>query len=415
MKEPPVLLGFEKRNWYSLVPLLNSLEGSGIKAMPVPSGRLLRDIGSYRPGEGQVIACLSFLSTRARWASELVARIRRRYGKGVVLIAGGPHATGAPLNTLEMGFDYVVRGEGEISLPNMVRSLTKGDRSASLSGRIIEGVRLPDLDSFPPVSFRHHLYPPIEITRGCLFGCSYCSVPVVFGGRLRHRSVGSVAEAGKRLIEMGKRWDFRFISPNSLGYGSAGRRPRERPVEELLGALRNLEGRKRIFFATFPSEGRPDFVTDRMVEIISELADNRKISIGAQSGSEETLKRIRRGHDLETVYRAVEIILSHGLTPIVDFILGLPGERHRNQRQTLAAIARIANMGGEVRIHHFIPLPGSELGTRPPAPILPSIMSEIGRMSLKGVAFGSITEQMRLAREVMEWQDLSSSKGTGDR
>jgi B12-binding domain/radical SAM domain protein len=415
MAEPAVLLRLEKRNWYSLVPLVNSLESSGIEAEVVPSGSLIREIGGHISGKRRVIVCISFFTTQARSTSDLVGRIRTRYGRDVVLSEGGPHATGAPLDTLQMGFDYAVRGEGEIVLPQMIRSLAEGDRRFAAEDRVVEGIPLPNLDTFPPVSFGHHLYPPIEITRGCIFSCRYCSVPLVFDGRLRHRSVESVVSAGERLVRTGKRWDFRFISPNSLGYGSTGRRPREGSVEKLLGALRDLGGNKRIFFATFPSEARPDFVTDRMVEIVSELADNRKISIGAQSGSDEVLRRIRRGHGVETVYRAVETILSRGLTPIVDFILGLPGEEEEDQRLTLAAMGSITEIGGEARVHHFIPLPGSELGAERPAPISPSVMSEVGRMSLKGIASGSFTEQMRLAREVVEWQDLSSSIETSNR
>lgn len=352
-----------------------------------------------------VICCMSFFTTQLRHTSRIVSSIRSRFDQRVRLVAGGPHATGSPEGTLKMGFDVVVTGEGELVFPMVVEKLsgiTNGLNGLDGNWPVVVGEPLDDLDRFPPVSLKHKLYPPIEITRGCLFRCRYCSVPCG-SGPVRHRSVESVTTTARKLLKLRTRWDFRFISPNSLGYGSYSREPNEKAVEKLLRSLRELEGGKRIYFSTFPSEARPDYVTRGMVDLISELADNKTVNIGAQSGSERILKYIRRRHDLNTVYRASNLILEGGLRPVIDFILGFPGETETDQLETLDVMKDLVQMGGEVRVHHFLPLAGSPMAGMKPSLIAQEVLTEIGRLTLRGSASGSFTEQMKLAREISEF------------
>ena len=79
-----------------------------------------------------------------------------------------------------------------------------------------------DLDSYPPFA---KILAPIEISRGCPWGCAYCQTPRLFGTCMRHRSIPIIAEFARRHK------DIRFTSPNSLAYGSDGRRPRLEKVE----------------------------------------------------------------------------------------------------------------------------------------------------------------------------------------
>jgi radical SAM superfamily enzyme YgiQ (UPF0313 family) len=81
------------------------------------------------------------------------------------------------------------------------------------------------------------------------------------------------------------------------------------------------------------------------------------------------LQLIHRGHTIEDVYRAAEVIVASGLKCIVDFIFGLPGETPEDRELTLAAIRRLTEMGATINSHFFIPLPGTPLAnTAPGAP-----------------------------------------------
>lgn len=56
---------------------------------------------------------MPFLTPQLWDIYRIVGLIREKFKDKILLIAGGPHPTGDPIGTLKIGFDIVVRGEGE--------------------------------------------------------------------------------------------------------------------------------------------------------------------------------------------------------------------------------------------------------------------------------------------------------------
>ena len=303
-----------------------------------------------------------------------------------VFVAGGPHPSALPEEVLEH-FDFVVVGEGEETLPELIRAITDGRDPRMVKGIAYKSQGLicftekratVDLDLYPPFAT---ILAPIEISRGCPWGCTYCQTPRLFGHCMRHRSISVISRFARRHK------DIRFTSPNSLAYGSDGRRPRLDKVKKLLEEL--SEQNKPIYFGTFPSEVRPDFVTDEALEIITAYCANKSISIGGQSGSPAVLRGIGRGHGREEIEMACELCREHGLIPNVDLIFGLPMESAEDQQMTLDLARWIEGKGGKVRAHRFMPLPGTPLWKRTPAPLSDDAEALLGRLALKGRLTGS--------------------------
>jgi len=264
-----------------------------------------------------------------------------RRGEGILFVAGGPHPTGAPEEALRH-FDVVFIGEAEISLPMLVEKLRRGENIKDVPGIAYrEGKKIRMNPPPPPVDLNEFSKPyrfksAIEISRGCPHRCKYCQTPRIFGRRMRFRTPENVEKMTRNYREV------RFISSDSFKYGG------ERRVEWIEKLFRLLEGRK-IYFGTFPSEVRPDSVSEDVLALVAEHCENRSIHIGAQSGSERILRELERGHDVNDVYEACEKILSYGLKPIVDVIFGLPCENEEDQLMTLEMVKEIVKMGGEVR------------------------------------------------------------------
>jgi len=303
-----------------------------------------------------------------------------------VYIAGGPHPSALPEEVLEH-FDYVVIGEGEETLPELLQAIKEGSDPASvkgiaykLRGRAIFTEKRPpvDLDAYPPFS---KILAPLEISRGCPWGCTYCQTPRLFGTCMRHRSIPVIAKYALRHR------DIRFTSPNSLAYGSDGRAPRLEKVEALLKVL--AEQKKPIYFGTFPSEVRPEFVSAAALELIVKYCANKSLSLGGQSGSPAVLRSIGRGHGPAEIREACELAMDYGLVPQVDLIFGLPMEQEEDQRLTLDLVRWIAARGGKVRAHRFMPLPGTPLAKARPAPLAPDVVACLGKMALEGRLTGS--------------------------
>lgn len=290
----------------------------------------------------------------------------------ITLIAGGPHPSGDPDRTLNMGFDVLVAGEGEVAFPELLRCLFAGKSYAEVpnlaffdeTGKFVRNrrTRWVNLDDYPPFSIKHRKMAAIEITRGCPWACSFCQTPFFMGGRMRYRSVEWVVYWLKQAREKWGARYARFISADCFCYGSPdGRHPDLEPVERLLYEVSSLMGRENTFFGSFPSEVRPGSVSWEGLELLKKYSANDNIVIGAQSGSPRMLQLIHRGHTVEEVTESVELVRSAGLRCIVDFIFGLPGETAEDRELTIEFIKKLAAMGATINSHFFMPLPGTPL------------------------------------------------------
>jgi B12-binding domain/radical SAM domain protein len=355
LKESKIWFRYNNKNSYSIAALIPLVE-AGV---------------AREPKEG--IMLYSFASAQA----EEVYREVRSAAVDAVYIAGGPHPSALPEEVLEH-FDFVVIGEGEETLPELLQAVR--GIAFKRQGRVIfTEKRSPvDLDSYPPFS---KILAPLEISRGCPWGCTYCQTPRLFGTCMRHRSIPIIAQYARRHK------DIRFTSPNSLAYGSDGRAPRLEKVQALLKVL--AEQKKPIYFGTFPSEVRPEFVSAAALELIVKYCANKSLSLGGQSGSPAVLRSIGRGHGRSEILEACELALDYGLVPQVDLIFGLPMELEEDQRLSLELVRWIAAKGGKVRAHRFTPLPGTPLAAARPALLAPDVEACLGKMALEGRLTGS--------------------------
>jgi len=360
-------------------------------------------------GHERVIIAFSFCTPDAYRIREVNEGVRhRRYP--VFSVAGGPHPSGDPSGVIEMGFDIVVCGEGEETFPEVLMAIDRGTPFSQVRGiayRDSQGIRFNekrepvDLDLYPPFSEMHRRFGPIEITRGCPFGCHFCQTPRIFSGRQRHRGIEGIIKYVSILNAHGLR-DIRFISPNFLSYGSHdGRSLNIDALEDLLVSIRGIIGsRGRIFAGSFPSEVRPEHVNEETMSLLRRYADNDSIVIGAQTGSQRLLDLTGRGHTVEDIYRAVRISRDRGFTPVVDFIFGFPQETDEDTRQTIRVIKDITEMGAIIHTHTFMPLPSTPLQGSQPTHINEALRLFIERLTSSRKAFGNWKEQERIARQI---------------
>ncbi len=320
------------------------------------------------------VTCYSLTSiSAARYHDEIA-------GADSLTIVGGPHATACPREVAGYA-DYVIVGEGEYTLPRLLKDLREGGE-----GRI-PGVMTGDFYRPADTGVRLDAYPAfseykgyIEISRGCPFSCGYCQTPQIFGHCMRHRSIDEVAKYADRHRQS------RFVSPNAFAYGSDGIHPRFDRIGRLFRQCRH-----EIFFGTFPSEVRPEFVCEESLSLVNRYCANTKLHFGAQSGSDDVLRQLCRGHTTADVIHAVELCRDFALTPVVDFIVGLPFETDDDQRATLDLIRWVAR-SGNVHVHRFIPLPGTPLAGTTARPLLTETEKLCGKLALTGKLTGSWTD-----------------------
>ena len=301
-------------------------------------------------------------------------------GADCITIVGGPHATACPAEVAEYA-DYVIVGEGEFTLPRLLEKI-ESNGTDSIPGvatrdHHIHSTSCVRLDAYPAFSDKQGF---VEISRGCPFACGYCQTPQIFGHCMRHRSIDTIADFSNRYEHA------RFVSPNAFAYGSDGIHPRWEKIEALFKRLSH-----QIFFGTFPSEVRPEFICKESLSLVNRYCSNTKLHFGAQSGSDAVLEQLHRGHNVDDVIYAVDLCTESGITPVVDFIVGFPFESDNDQLATVNLIQLVAR-SGKVHLHRFIPLPGTPLAGTTARSLLKETEKVCGKLALDGKITGSWSE-----------------------
>ncbi len=171
------------------------------------------------------VVCISTITSTANKAYALGTRLQNC---NIPVIMGGPHATFLPDEALEHA-DYVIRGEGEQSLGELLECLEtsisglgyiSGLSYRDNAGKNIHnpaGEFINNLDCLPIPDFSlvHGWNPktpyPVSTSRGCPFACNFCSVINMFGRKYRFKSVegalrelkdaASVSQATKFIVD----------------------------------------------------------------------------------------------------------------------------------------------------------------------------------------------------------------------
>jgi tRNA-2-methylthio-N6-dimethylallyladenosine synthase len=175
---------------------------------------------------------------------------------------------------------------------------------------------------------RHSAF--VSVMRGCDHHCTYCVVPNT-RGKENSRELEEIVEECRILVGEGTQ-EITLLGQNIDSYGK--RLTRRRTLAELLYAVHEIDGLRRLRFVTsHPSDLKP--------ELFAAFRDLPKLMpylhFPAQSGSNEILKRMRRGYTheryLELVQAAREAVPDIGLAG--DTIVGFCGETDADFERTI--------------------------------------------------------------------------------
>ncbi|MEM0014035.1 MAG: TIGR04013 family B12-binding domain/radical SAM domain-containing protein [Zestosphaera sp.] len=420
MKNYAVVLGYWSSVKYSVHVILGAAESHGlvdeVDFYLVDLENVLQTVSELKDRYSKVFYMQTLLTTELPSIYRRLIHVNEKLKMlGIASVGGGPHATGDPFGTvLSLGFSYAFVGEVEEVLPQVVElGFGKLDPSAVPGLFYINSDRfflngrgfVKDINKYPPFSPSLGLFNPIELSRGCFHSCRYCQVSYIHSTKVRHRSVDDVLRWCGLLLDRGIR-DLRFISPDALSYGCNAPSRISGDVFNLVERLSLLKKRGgRIYFGTFPSEMRPEHIDEEVARFLKSHVSNERVNIGAQSGSDESLVKINRGHTSEDVVRAVDDLVKTGFSVDVDYILGLPDETPEDLRLTLAHMKEVVKKGGRIRIHYFIPLPGTPYALRNPSEVPSWVKNEVLKLVGSGRAYGSWLNQERVAREVLRLRD----------
>jgi len=184
-------------------------------------------------------------------------------------------------------------------------------------------------------------------SKGCPFPCTFCLAPLADGSKVRKRSPVSLAnELEEYVRECGIR-DF-WLRADCFTLD-------KRWVMEI--CQRIIDGELPIRWAT---NGRVDNVDEEML-IAMKKAGCFALGFGVESGSTETLQRIKKGITREQAKAAVRLCRRLGIQTYLFFIIGFPWERESHIMSTLDFAEELN--GDLFNFSLAVPFPGTPLFT----------------------------------------------------
>lgn len=265
------------------------------------------------------VYCFSSYIWNITYIEQIAERLKKALG--AVIIFGGPEAGG---NAKEYSIghpyiDYVIKGEGEISLSHLLEKIEKGE-NPTMHGIYRNGegegtspsskdIPMPYKDSDLSDERGRLIY--YETSRGCFNKCAYC----VSGDE---DCLLYDEEKVKKEISHMAEFDIPLIKLVDRSFNAYGKRS-ERILEFLAKETKNT---------TFHLEVAPDLFTEKMLEIIKNAPKGKfQFEAGIQSLNEETLNAIGRICNNEKAFINLEKIISFKNSNVhLDLLAGLPKE-----------------------------------------------------------------------------------------
>jgi len=299
-------------------------------------------------------------------AFTMMAAARRA---GCTVIVSGSDATDHLDDYFDHGADYILIGEGEVTLAELIDALTEQGRTpdeiAGLAFRDQRGVvRTPprdflrrlDLLPFPAwdlidvpryreIWLRRHGYFSMNLvtTRGCPYHCNWCAKPI-YGRRYNVRSPENVVE---EIV-----WLKETYRPDHIAFADDifGLKPSWIPRFADLVEERNAA-------VPFKCLLRADLVKPAVVSSLRR-AGCQTVWIGAESGSQKILDAMEKGTRVEQIEEAARLFHEAGIG--IGFFLqfGYPGEDWEDIQATLALVRRCRP--DDIGISVSYPLPGTK-------------------------------------------------------
>jgi radical SAM superfamily enzyme YgiQ (UPF0313 family) len=311
-------------------------------------------------------------------ARALINKVRDRFPTAV-LVAGGEHATAEPEGVLTTSaVDYVLAGEGDRAICQLVEHLegtrpiaeVAGCHYRDASGRVHHTsamIREKDIDQLPwpawdLIPFENYLAGghgwgvdrgrnvPMNATRGCPYQCTFCSSPTMWTTRWVARSPHDVLAEMKHHIAVYRATNFDFQDLTAI--------VRKDWVVEFANLL---IAEKLDITWQLPSGTRSEALDDEVLQLLA-ASGCRNITYAPESGTEETLRRIKKKIKLDRMLHSMRQAVKAGCNVKANLMFGFPDDSYRSLLPTFGFIAKMAVIGvHDISAAPFRPYPGSEL------------------------------------------------------
>lgn len=339
-------------------------------AIKIPTGRVLERIKKQDP---DIVGFNTLTDINMGARAIFIAKIIKKWNPNVIIVFGNCHATFNHDRILKKYpfVDICVRGEGEITFYELVRSLEKNQDLKNILGitykkngkiyvnpdrpliKSLDELPFPDrkvleikyMSNYGGLNADYGKFTTIQSSRGCTFNCTFCCQSKISRRIWRARSISNVIEELKHLSSEGYT-NLYWVDDNFTN------NPRR-----AIKLFRAIQENKLKF--VWVCDQRLDLVNN---ELLYEMrrAGCRTISLGIESANQRILNYLNKGITPKIAMDATRKAKKMGIDFIMGtFVIGLPTE-------TLAEIKKTLYFAQKLdldypQFHIYGAIPGTEI------------------------------------------------------
>ena len=277
-------------------------------------------------------------------AYRLAEKIKKTF-PDIFLIIGGPHASALPEEPLNNFFDFVIIGEGENTIIDLLNNLNNPEKVKGIAYKqngnmqiteprefitALDDLPFPARDLFPELKLyrgQEALGSRVPVgsiltSRGCPFSCTFC-FKAIFGNKFRARSPENILLEWIHLIKDYKVKEIAIVDDSFTT-----------DVNRVIKFCDLLIKEKLKVRWSCPNGIRIDIGDIDMLEKMKEAGCYR-VALGIESGNQEVLDKIGKRIKIEQIIKMVENCKRVGIKTMGFYMLGNPGEDEKTMQQTI--------------------------------------------------------------------------------
>ncbi len=254
--------------------------------------------------------------------------INLSHQKNKPVVVGGPDPTSQP--NLYQSADFLVLGEGEITIPMLLNDLANGSKSGEYISSDYADMTQAVVPRFDLINFNNYIHLNIQFTRGCPFNCEFCDIIELYGRKPRSKTSEQIIKELQALYDLNYRGHVDIVDDNFIG--------NKKRVKEVLRAIKvwSQKNNYPFYFGTEASINLAD--DDELLQLMRDV-DFRLVFIGLETPEDEVLEKANKKTNMNrSIVEATKKISSYGMVVNAGFIVGFDNENGQTAKRMNAFI-----------------------------------------------------------------------------
>ena len=193
-------------------------------------------------------------------------------------------------------------------------------------------------DDIPQANFNNKISSYLTIQEGCNKFCKFCVVPYTRGPEYS-RPVNEILSEAENLVDNGTK-EIILLGQNVNAYHGKNKDDKEFNLGKLIYGLEKIKGLERIRYMTAHPKDMHDDLYDAHKNVKKLMPF---LHLPIQSGSDKILKLMNRNYNVKDYLKIIDKIKKsrNDIAFSSDFIVGYPGETHKDFQKTLDIVDKI--------------------------------------------------------------------------